>query len=103
VWHRNNEIFLNQGKYKVEILNKFGMLNRKPMATPMVMNMKKLSMSSSHFDEIDPSIYRNLIRSFMYLVNTTPYIFYAASPLSHFISQIRQTYCISVKHVFKYL
>ena len=39
VWQRTDEIFLSQGKYIVEILKKFGMLNLKPMATPMVMNM----------------------------------------------------------------
>jgi hypothetical protein len=50
VWKRNDEIFLSQGKYTVEILKKFGMLNCKPMATPMVMNMKKLSVSSSDSD-----------------------------------------------------
>jgi hypothetical protein len=55
VWQRTDEIFLSQGKYTVEILKKFGMLNCKPMATPMVTNMKKLSVSSSDSDEIDPN------------------------------------------------
>jgi hypothetical protein len=41
VWQRSDEIFLIQGKYTVEILKKFGMLNCKPMATPIMMNMKK--------------------------------------------------------------
>jgi hypothetical protein len=35
VWKRKNKIFLNQGKYVVEILNRFRMLDYKPMATPM--------------------------------------------------------------------
>jgi hypothetical protein len=58
VWHRTDEIFLSQGKYTIEILKKFGMLNCKPMATPMVMNLKKLSVSSSDSDEIDSTLYR---------------------------------------------
>jgi hypothetical protein len=33
VWQRIDEIFLSQGKYTVEILKKFGMLNYKPMTT----------------------------------------------------------------------
>jgi hypothetical protein len=53
VWQRTNEIFLSQGKYTVEILKKFGMLKLKPLATPMVMNLKKLSVSFSNSDEID--------------------------------------------------
>jgi hypothetical protein len=46
VWKRTDEIFLSQGKYTVEILKKFGMLNCKPMATQIVTNLKKLSVSS---------------------------------------------------------
>ena len=53
VWQRTDEIFLSQGKYTVEILKKFGMLNYKPMATQMVMNLKKLFVSSSDSKEID--------------------------------------------------
>jgi hypothetical protein len=44
---------MSQGKYTVEILKKFGMLNYNPMATPMVTNLKKLSVSSSDSEEID--------------------------------------------------
>jgi hypothetical protein len=61
VWQRTDEIFLSQGKYIVEILKNFGMLNLKPVATPMVMNMKKLSVSSSDFEDIDPTLYKKLI------------------------------------------
>jgi hypothetical protein len=61
VWQRTDEIFLSQGKYTVEILKKFGMLNLKPVATPMVTNLKKLSVSSSNSDKIDPTLYRQLI------------------------------------------
>ena len=86
VWQRTDEIFLSQGKYTIEILKKFGMLNWKLMATPMVSNLKKLSVSSSDSDEIDPTLYRQLIESLMYLVNTRPYIFYAMSALFQFMS-----------------
>jgi hypothetical protein len=58
VWQTTDEIFLSQEKYTVDILKKFGMLNCKPMPTPMVTKLKKLSVSSSNFDEIDPTLYR---------------------------------------------
>jgi hypothetical protein len=57
VWQRTDEIFLSQGKYTVEILRRFGILDCKSMTTPMVMNLKKLSESSSDSDLIDPTIY----------------------------------------------
>jgi hypothetical protein len=49
VWQRTNEIFLSQGKYTVEILRRFGMLDCKSMATLMVSNQKKLSESIFRF------------------------------------------------------
>jgi hypothetical protein len=57
VWQRIDEIFLSQGKYIVEILRRFGILDCKSMTTPMVMNLKKLSEFSSDSDLIDPTIY----------------------------------------------
>ena len=73
------------------------------MATPMVTNLKKLSVSSSDFNEIDPTLYRQLIGSLMYLVNIRPDICYAVSGLIQFMSQLRQTHWIVAKHVLRYL
>jgi hypothetical protein len=89
---RSDEILLSQGMYTVELLKKFGMLNCKCMGTPMVTNLKKLSVSSFNSNEIDPTLYIQLIGSLMYLVNTRPNICYAVSALSQFMSQSRQTY-----------
>ena len=82
MWQRTDEILLSQGKYTVEILKKFGMTDYKPMATPMVMNLKKLSETSSDSGKINSHIYRQMIGSLMYLVNTRPDIWYATSVLS---------------------
>jgi hypothetical protein len=65
------------------------MLHLKPVATPMVMNLKKISVSFCDSDEIDPNLYKQLIRSLMYLVNTIPNICYVVSALSQFMSQPR--------------
>jgi hypothetical protein len=56
VWQRSDEIFLSQGKYIVETLQRFGMMDYKSMATPMTINLKLLSDSSS--DLMDPTLYR---------------------------------------------
>ena len=39
VWQSANGIFLGQGKYAVEILKSFGMMDCKAMATPMASNL----------------------------------------------------------------
>ena len=49
-------IFLNQGKYAVEILKRFNMLENKVMATPMDSNLKLLADDSSEL--VDVTKYR---------------------------------------------
>jgi hypothetical protein len=103
VWQRTDEIFLSQGKYTVEILKKYGITDCKSMPTSMVMNLKKMREISSDSGEIDPHLYRQLIGSLMYLVNTKPDICYAVNVLSQFMSQPRQTHWTTTKHVLRYL
>ena len=38
VWQYPDKIFLNQGKYAMEILKRFGMMDCKAMTTPMITN-----------------------------------------------------------------
>ena len=55
VWQSTDGIFLGQGKYAVEILKRFGMMDCKAMATPMESNLKLLSDASS--DSVDATMY----------------------------------------------
>ena len=55
VWQSTNGIFLGQGKYAVEILKRFGMMDCKTMATPMASNLKLLSDASS--ETVDAMMY----------------------------------------------
>jgi hypothetical protein len=81
-----NFVRLIKGKYKVEILKKLGMTDYKSMPTTMVMNLKKMNEASSDSGEIDPHLYKQLIGSLMYLVNSRPNICYAVSVLRKFMS-----------------
>ena len=44
VWQKLGEIVLSQGKYVVEILKRFGMMDCKSMTTSMTMNLKLLGI-----------------------------------------------------------
>jgi hypothetical protein len=73
VWLSPERIFLNQGKYTVEILKRFDMLECKPVNTPMEVKLKLLVDTSS--DLTDATLYRHIIGSLMYLTNTRSDVF----------------------------
>jgi hypothetical protein len=89
VWKKPSEIFLGQGKYTIEILSIFGMMDCKSMATPMMKNMKKLSDFTLNLNLVYPTMYMQLIGSLMYLVNTMLDICFALSTLSQFMVKAR--------------
>ena len=53
---------------------------RPSMSTPMVTNWKKLHASEGEL--VDPTLYRQLIGSLMYLVNSRPDLCFAVNTLS---------------------
>jgi hypothetical protein len=73
------------------------------MPTLMMMDLKKMNDAYTNLGKIDPHLYRQLIGSLMYLVNTRPDICYAVNVFSQFMSQSRQTHWIIAKHVLRYI
>jgi len=55
----------------------------RPMATPPVTNWRKVDASRG--ERVDPTLYRQLIRSLMYLVNTQLDICFVVNQLSQFM------------------
>jgi hypothetical protein len=95
VWQRPDGIFLNQGKYAVEILKRFGMMDCKAMPTPMVTNLKLLCDTSS--ETMDATMYRQLVGSLMYLTNTRPDICFAVNTLSQYMVEPRRVHLVADK------
>jgi hypothetical protein len=77
------------------------MTGSRPMSTPLVTNWRKVDASDSK--TIDPTIYRQLIGSLMYLVKTQPDINFTVNSLSRFMVDPRRVHWIVVKHVLRYL
>jgi hypothetical protein len=80
VWQEPGHIFTGQGKYVCDILSIFQMGDSRPMTTPMITNWKKLHAFDSQL--VDSTLYRQLIGSLIYLVNTRPDICFAVNTLS---------------------
>jgi hypothetical protein len=83
VWQSPKKIFLNQGKYAVEILKRFDMLDCKSMNTPMETKLMLSVDTSSKL--IDATLYIQIIGSLMYLTNTRPDICFAVNTLRQFL------------------
>lgn len=101
VWKEPNEVYLGQGKHVIDILKKFNMMDCKAMTTPMITNLKRLRCSES--SPVDPSRYRQLIGSLMYLVNTCPNICFVVNILSQFQVESKYDHWIAAKHILRYL
>ena len=65
MWQNADGIFLGQGKYAVDILKRFGMMDYKAITTPMASNLKLLSIASS--ESVDATMYCQMIYFLMYL------------------------------------
>jgi hypothetical protein len=101
IWNKRSEIFLGQGKYAMKILQKFGMMDCKPMATPMTTEIRKVKNSDSNQEYM--SLYQQFIGSLMYLVNTRPDICFVINTLSQFQVEPIHEHWIDAKHVLRYL
>jgi hypothetical protein len=75
--------------------------DNRPMTTPMITNWKKLHASESQL--VDSTLYRQLIGSLMYLVNTRPDICFSVNTLSQFMVEPRRVHWVAAKHVLRYL
>jgi hypothetical protein len=101
VWQSLEKIFLNQGKYAVEILKRFDMLECKAMNTPMETKLKLLVDTSSEL--VDATLYRQIIGSLMYLTNTRPDICFAVNTFSQYLVELKRVHLVVAKHVMRYL
>jgi hypothetical protein len=67
----------------------------------MVANLESFVEANS--DLIDPSVYRQLIGSLMYLVNRRPSICFAVNTLYQYMLQPKQVHWVAAKHMLQCL
>lgn len=95
------EIFLGQGRYATYILKRYKMQDFRPMSTPMITNWKKID--ASYDKDVDPTLYRQLIGSLMYLVNTSPDIFFAVNTHIQFTVELKRVHWVAARHILRYV
>nr|GEZ34759.1 retrovirus-related Pol polyprotein from transposon TNT 1-94 [Tanacetum cinerariifolium] len=97
----SNEIFINQSKYILDILKRFGMENYDTVPTPMVEQANlKLDLVGKLVDHID---YRIMIGSLMYVNSSRPYIMFATCMCARYQTNPNKHNVLAVKSIFHYL
>nr|GEZ08944.1 hypothetical protein [Tanacetum cinerariifolium] len=97
----SNGIFINQSKYILDILKRFGMENYDTFPTPMVEQAKlKLDLAGKPIDHTD---YRNMIGSLMYVTSSRPDIMFATCMCARNQANPNEHHVSAVKRIFRYL
>ena len=92
---------MSQGKHAREILDKFNMQGCKPIDTPLLGGWRKEDATSA--EVVDATVYRQLVGSLMYLVNTRPDICYVVNQISQAMVKPTKLFWKVGKHVLRYL
>ncbi|GJV85236.1 retrovirus-related pol polyprotein from transposon TNT 1-94 [Tanacetum coccineum] len=98
---RPRGIFLNQSKYALETLKKYGFDSYDPVDTPMV--------EKSKLDEdkegkvVDPSHYRGMIGTHLYLTTSRPDLQFSICMCARYQARHTEKHLHAVKRIFRYL
>lgn len=97
----NNGIFLSQQAYAKDIINRAGMKDCKPIATPVDLNGKLQADEGERIQE--PTQYRKLAGALQYLTFTRPDISYAVHQICLYMHDPRLPYLHALKRIIRYL
>nr|GEX92097.1 retrotransposon protein, putative, Ty1-copia subclass [Tanacetum cinerariifolium] len=94
-------IFINQSKYALESLKKYGLESCDPVDTPMV---KKSKLDEDKEGKVvDPSHYRGMIGTLLYLIASRPDLQFAICMCARYQAQPTEKHVHAVKRIFRYL
>nr|GEW69321.1 retrotransposon protein, putative, Ty1-copia subclass [Tanacetum cinerariifolium] len=94
-------IFINQSKYALESLKKYGFESCDPVDTPMV-EKSKLN-EDKEGKAVDPSHYRGMIGTLLYLTASRPDLQFAICMCARYQARPTEKYVHAVKRIFRYL
>ncbi|GJZ25491.1 uncharacterized mitochondrial protein-like protein [Tanacetum coccineum] len=94
-------IFINQSNYAHEIIKKYSMLSSDLIDTLMVEKSKV--DKDLHGKPVDPTHYRGMIGSLMYLTSSRPDLVFAVCMCAWFQAKPTKKHLHAVKRIFRYL
>ncbi|GJW95326.1 hypothetical protein Tco_0174998 [Tanacetum coccineum] len=94
-------IFINQSKYALESLKKYGIESSDPVDTPMV-EKSKLD-EDTQGKAVDPTHYRGMVGTLMYLTASRPDLTFAVCMCARYQAKPTKKHLHAIKRIFKYL
>nr|GEY21028.1 retrovirus-related Pol polyprotein from transposon TNT 1-94 [Tanacetum cinerariifolium] len=94
-------IFINQSKYVLEILNKYGLESCDPVGT--LMEIKDKLDLDQNGTPVDATKYRSMIGALMYLTASRPDIVHATCLWARYQAKPTEKHLKKVKRIFRYL
>ncbi|GKA85811.1 retrovirus-related pol polyprotein from transposon TNT 1-94 [Tanacetum coccineum] len=94
-------IFNNQSKYALEILKKYGLDSSASVNTPMVEKMKLDEDRKGKL--VDPTHFRGMVGSLLYLSASRPDIVFAVCMHARYQAKPTKKHLYTIKRIFRYL
>lgn len=101
VVQQNGGIFICQRKYAEDILEKFGMMGCNVVRNPIVPG-QRIDRDKDGL-VVDPTLFKQIIGSLMYLTATRLDLMFAVSFISRFMGSPTQQHFAAVKRIMRYL
>ena len=101
ITHSTDELYLTQAKYASELLSRARLTNSKTVDTPAELNAHLTPSGGKPLS--NPSLYKRLVGSLIYLTVTRPDISYAVHQVSQYLSAPRSTHYAAVLCIIRYL
>ncbi|XP_065639097.1 uncharacterized mitochondrial protein AtMg00810-like [Quercus suber] len=101
ICQQDSGIFLSQSKYTKNLVKKFGLKSASSVRTPMSPNVK-LTVDLLG-KSVDPSLYRSMIGSLLYLTASRPDISYSVSVYARYQANPKESHMTALKRIIKYV
>ena len=101
ICQQDSGIFLSQSKYAKNLVKKFDLESTSSVRTPMSPNVK-LTVDLLR-KNVDPSLYRSMIGSLLYLIASRPDISYSVGMCARYQANPKESHMTALKRIIKYV
>ena len=97
----HDSIFISQEKYAGQILKRFKMQNSKAAPTPTTVGLKLRKEDCNK--SVNPTLYKSMVGSLMYLTATHPDLMHAVSLIARFMETPKDSHWQVGKRILRYV